>query len=130
MLHRMRFGSRENSKTKDETSCGKLCVRVMRKLVKAASAPLPRPTYVESWSDKSGREIRVLGDRPTTKTNEGDKQDSLKVLKSDGSSSVGLGGNKQDDSLFQLRALWDLDGGEKSRSRLFCSLVNIENDYD
>lgn len=36
---------------------------------------------------------------------------------------------KGDDTSKQLQAMWEAEGGDESRSRLFSSLLHIENDY-
>lgn len=112
----------DRSMSRPETSC---------------SVRQARPSYGNSgrspsnWSIRSCGRPRYLADLKSLPLANIRSEDSLK---NDGAhaetpSHQRERGYPRDDSSRQLTLLWEGEGGEESRSKLFSSLVNIEN-YD
>lgn len=81
------------------------------------------------WNVRSCGRPRCLADLKSMPLMNVKSEDSLRNEGAHAETPSHQRGYARDDSSRQLNLLWEGEGGEESRSRLFSSLVNIEN-YD
>lgn len=98
------------------------------------SSRLPRPSSNAQshsvWSTRSCGRPKSLADLKSVPLRNIKSEDSLKNDGAHGDTPAHHQHSyPRDDSSRQLNLLWEGEGGEESRSRLFSSLLNIEN-YD